>query len=306
MKGLAVLVAGLVVMLFVGGPEAGDSRLIQAMWNLGHVPLFAGLALLGCATPLARQLAGIRLFLAATVLALLAGIAVEWLQLLIGRSFDYLDVLRDLAGVYLGLGVHLARQSRSWQQRLGFLGMSSLLLLLALLPIGQILVDSYAMQRAFPVLSDFESARELSRWETQRAAIALADEPVRHGGQSLRVTFQAGRFPDVGLREMQSDWSAYQTLHVSTFNTLSTPLDMTVKIFDREHMAGGYHSKDRFNQVVSLRPGWNDLHIALADVKKSPADRAMDMANIAGLSFFLPATDQSVVIYLDAIGLGND
>ena len=304
MKWLAAVVAVLAVLLFAGGPEASDSRNIQAIWNLGHVPLFAGLALLGCAAPFARHHSPLWLFIACTVLALVLGVGIEGLQRLVGRSFDWLDVWRDVLGVYLGLCLHLASsKSRAWQQRMALLGMGGLLLLAALQPMGLVLLDLYAMQKGFPVLANFETSRELSRWEAERAERTLTYEQVRQGRQSLRVVYLAGKFPDVTLREMRGDWMAYQYLHVSVFNTLNIPLMITIKIYDHDHLNRGNHSGDRFDREILMQPGWNDMDIALDDVKNAPADRAMDMDSIAGLSFFLKATNQPVVIYLDDIRL---
>lgn len=303
-KGLAVLVVVMAAMLFVGGPETGDSRLVQAIWNLGHIPLFAGLAWLLCTLPALRQRSLWWLLIAVTALALLLGLGIEWLQLWAGRSFDYQDVLRDLAGVYVGLSLHLASiRSRPRPQRLAYAVLAGVIVLVALQPLGVAMLDRVIMRQAFPVLCDFESDRELSRWETYQAEMTRVREPVRQGRQSLRVVYQPGRFSDVSLRDMQSDWRTWRYLHGSVFNSLATPLVLTVKIYDQRHLFSAYHSADRFNRELILQPGWNDLDIDLAEVKTAPADRNMDMASIAGLSFFVPYTAQPVTIYLDDLRL---
>ena len=78
------------------------SVVLPGRWNLGHVlgyALLTGVA--GLAIPRARRTLGALLAMAAGVT--LVGIAIEWLQPLVGRTTSWKDVLSNEFGVLAGL-----------------------------------------------------------------------------------------------------------------------------------------------------------------------------------------------------------
>lgn len=306
MKGLMAVVTALVVLLFVGGPDGQDKRLYQAFWDLGHVPLFALLTLAACRLKAVAGLPVWRLLAACTLLTLVTGFAIEWAQLLVGRSFEYSDVLSDLLGSYIGLSLYLAMQpALALAGRAGLYMLVALLTLVSLKPMAFALADEYVMREEFPVLADFETPFELSRWDNNLAQLHITHEQVRYGEKSLRVDFMAGEYPDITLRDFPGNWQEFKSVRFSVFSALSGPIPMELKIYDAQHPSSGYDYDDRFNRELVIAPGWNDIEVRMDDVREAPHDRRMELENIASFSLFIEQLEQPAVFYFDALRLSS-
>ena len=123
----------------------------------------------------------------------------------------------------------------------------AIVVLLAFLPVIMVLLDDLRMQRAFPVLADFESVNELSRWDFDGIShFDLDRNQVRHGSQSLYVRYDSGRYPSVTLTAFPANWLGYDQLNLSVYNDQIDDLQVELKVFDRQHKKNGYHYNDRF------------------------------------------------------------
>jgi VanZ family protein len=100
---IVVSVVGFAVLLIPMRQDPG----LQVMFNLAHVPGFALLALLWAEDLLAREWARGRRLAVVASCGLLMAAATEGLQMLVpGRYADLGDMLRNVLGIALGLGVH--------------------------------------------------------------------------------------------------------------------------------------------------------------------------------------------------------
>ena len=88
---MILMVALLTALLFVGGSE-GSHRVSRAIWNLGHVPLFAAIVWLVLDRMNAGTQQWLRICTLTTVLTVLLGLLVELLQLATDRSFSWNDI----------------------------------------------------------------------------------------------------------------------------------------------------------------------------------------------------------------------
>lgn len=306
MKWVLVLVAALAVMLFVGGPDSESGRLYKEIWDLGHVPLFAGLIFAGLHFKTLNKHAWPVLLLGCLAISLGLGLMIEWAQLFVGRNFEAKDLLSDVSGGMIGLLGHtLLREGLGISARIAT-GFGVLILgLLVLVPLGMAVADAYIMREEYPILGDFETPFELGRWDTNLAKLEVSSEQVRYGSKAMKIMLLPGEYPDITLQEFLPGWSEFNSFRFSVYNTLNNVLPVVLKIYDREHVYNGYEHSDRFNREIDLQPGWNDIEVSMQDVLEAPRHREMNLHEIKSVSFFVEYLEQPVVIYMDGLVLSD-
>ncbi|WP_101758188.1 VanZ family protein [Oceanicoccus sp. KOV_DT_Chl] len=301
---LIILVLLLLPWFFIGGPDYYASRLFREVWNLGHIVFFAlaGYLLLSLSMgPLrTRVFKGLWLVV---VFSLVVGWLIEVAQYGSAREPDSVDVLRDLLG---GLIAYLVFFSSQWQQRLALFNSLLLIALVAvvlqLTIIGLLAGDELRMQRAFPVLADFETVTELTRWSGD-AQFSQSSEYVEHGEYSLKVVVAKQPFSGVALRYLESDWRNYQQLLVAVYNPDPEAFPVVLRIDDVAHRQGEQLFSDRFNRRFEVLHGWNQWVIALTDIASAPNTRQLDLENIGELHFFMVNPEPDKTFYLDHVRL---
>ena len=146
-----------------------------------------------------------------SIAAVVIGIAIEFLQILVGRTPLLHDVLLDMVGV--GLAVSFV-QWRGYGRRLGLVTLIALLVSIPVqlhkLPL--IVAGQYAVQDKFPTLSDFEGKAELALWSGRYGGeIAPVREP--DGNTFLRLTTgPSDRWPSLRMGLFPHDWTGYTRL----------------------------------------------------------------------------------------------
>jgi len=299
-----VLLLLLITLLFVGGTNDESSRLSKAIWDTGHLFLFAGLAWVLLDTPYLKRRSALQQFLWLAAFVVLVGGGIEFLQLLVGRYFELMDVLFDALGALVGWLFYRAQS----QKVIFFLQVSPLIALsfaIVFQPVWTAYQDEQAMQAAFPLLADFEDATELARWDTNTAQISLQSSHVRHGEYGLEVKLGAAKYPGVALLQLVPDWRDYQYLKLSIYNPQRDVKRLSLKVYDRQHLRNGHAYRDRFNSHLYVNPGWNDFEVSLDDIRSAPKGRQMNMAEIVDVSMFLQDQTQPVVLYLDYLHLSR-
>jgi len=294
----------LLVLLFVGGTDDDSTRLIKAVWNSGHLFLFIGLTLALLGTNSLKNKTSVQQLVVVTVLGLGAGVSIEYMQRLVGRSFDLIDVLFDLSGAYLGLlFFRIHRSQRRITALVKALPLMLLILFVVFQPVLKAYRDEIAMKQDFPLLADFESDNELSRWRGNDARLSLQQMQVRHGRFALAIDFFPGKYPGFELHELLGDWRGYEYLRFSLYNSQSSNMEIVLKIYDRQHPGNSYEYADRFNRPIMLQPGWNDVAVKLEDIRQAPGSRTMDMMDIVNISLFLVNQKKPASMYFDYLYL---
>jgi hypothetical protein len=291
------------VLLFLGGPDYFTSRSFKHAWDIGHILYFALLAIL-----LSRWRPVYRKSLAwqwniILFITLLAGVAIELLQYGTARTPDAGDVLRDLCGsllvlVFGPLGSKL--RPVSWRRSLQFF--VSVLLLVQLWPVATSLLDEAIERHQFPLLSGFETPFEIDRW-TGSAKLSVETMAAISQGKLLKLSLTTDQYSGATLNYFDGDWTSVRTLRISLYNPDASPLQITCRIHDLQHMDGNEEYADRFNRSFLLMQGWNHIEIDLNDVKASPAGRSMDMSHIRGLGIFVIALPAPRILYVDEVRL---
>ncbi|PIE56093.1 MAG: hypothetical protein CSA34_05980 [Desulfobulbus propionicus] len=297
---------------FYGGPGYYSSRSFKAAWDLGHVLFFfLGSSLLWSRVRGQQQKRS--LWHAAGLLfgvVLLAGIGIELVQQRLGgRSVSFFDLLRNMLGCLAafcwlilprevaGSGMH----GTVWRRVvLTAAGITFFLLIFTAVPLSRALLDEHRARKQFPVLSDFQSSMEVERWQGR---VHYDRQMARHGKGAMRVQLTTAKYSGASLMYFPHDWRDFTWLCLSVFKVDEEPMCLHCRIHDSNHGDHGRVFTDRFLQRFELQQGWNDLQISLDAVRKSPATRLMDMAQIEGLGFFVTRQQRPRTIYIDHVYL---
>lgn len=294
----------LTILLFVGGPDYESHRIVQQIWDVGHVALFLMLSYIILIFIRKYKLSYIAQFLIIVALSFIFGLFVELIQLLIGRDFELQDLANDVSGAIIGYFVYYLLHAKISKLHNIIAALSIvLLLMISLYPLANVLVDEVKMKNEFPMLSDFESPTQLSRWDVKQANLSLNKHHVQQGEYSLQAIFLPDAFPDITLQHFPRDWSGYKNIKFSLYNKAQDPVVIELKVYDEDHMKYGYQYTDRFNRELLLQPGWNNIFISLNEIFNSPEKRTMDRTRIKSFSLFLKDVTSPVTIFLDGLEL---
>lgn len=270
-----------------------STPLFHALWDCGHIGFFAGLVLaLHTAIDFSKVRAGVILTLA----VLLVGGLIEIVQAYTGRDGNWQDLLRDLAGTWLGLFWVQKASYRIWLGRLA----AGLLLLPTLLPLYAAAQAQCHAEQQFPLLANFETEMDLF---SITGKVERSTEHPSLGDYSLKVRLTTEQYSRVVFVNFFNSWQGYNELLLDIYNPDSQALDLVIRIDDQQHFAGGTAHSDRFNQNLHLDPGWNAIKIPVADIQHAPATRLMQLDAINSIIIFAVKLPREQLIYLDNLRL---
>lgn len=291
-------------LFFIDGPGDNAARSFKAFWDLGHIAVFALWSYLLLKN--VKVFAGLRFPKQAGLLlvfTLVVGIFIELLQYGFIRTPSAQDVVRDFIGTLMALAFFAPQRAALSKNVLRSFQISTALLVIgALFPFASAITDEYIARKSFPVLSDFESPFEMSRWEC-RPGCSIVKGVATDRGSSLKVPLATTLYSGVSLRFFPRDWRGYSFFSFNIFNESQEPLKMTCRIHDKWHRARGNKYSDRYNRSFTLSPGWNSIRIPLADIASAPRGRRMDMAEIRSVGFFVNKLKKEMNIYVDDLVL---
>lgn len=295
-----VLTALLSPFLFIGDPGRFPSRSTDALWDLGHVALFAFavLALLRWRRP--TQPLGLGAMVAILSLAVTLAIGIELLQGFVGRSQSAGDVLLSAAGAWFGLwaGSGFLRGHRA---AVPAALVSIVIAAAAATPATLAFVDEAAARRSFPVLADFTSDRELSRWRLIGFDARVPASDGHNGALALTARAQGGS--SFHLAYAPRDWSAFTALEIRL--RLDGPGQPFVcRLNDLAHdLATPHENSDHYEEIFSLVPGWQTVSLELERAAAGLATRRMNLAEINGLTCFLRDAPSETTLLVDHVRL---
>ena len=291
----------------VFGRLPGDNLFWQELQNSLHSLLFflftlLVLQLLRRYPPLAYR--SFRRYLFTGGLGLAIALGTETAQWLSGRGFGHADILRDMAGILLAIGLYtLLERNPHGSLLIPRPGLRSLLIvaLCSLLcvagyPLGKLMLDYHARNLAFPVVLD-----PGARWAdsfihyTDARRLSSACGPGMTGIELLPA-----KFPGVSLIEPYPDWRTYRQLSISLHSDYPEPFELVLRIHDRQH---DHTYSDRFNRVLNIKPGTNHFRLPLTEITHGPIGRAMQIEQIAGVILFAWNLPQTRTICIGRIQL---
>ena len=254
-----------------------------------------------------RELALPKQWIVVLLITLLSGTLIEFLQYGTDRSPDFGDVSRDLVGALLVLAFHPAyfrvkNKAASFFLRLVVISV----LLVHLKPLMIALVDEYTARSQFPVLSDFETAFELDRWDGS-ASKEIVEAESETGGHLLKIGLMTTAFTGVGMKYLPPDWRGYKSVNLRIYKPSEKPLSIVIRVHDIWHETGAaaFAHEDRFNRRVDLNRGWNYIRIPLSVIESAPYNRKMDLSRISNIRLFASRLSEPRIIYLDEVYLSK-
>lgn len=299
---IAFFAIALVALLLPGGILPDSTRSVYYLWESGHLFLFyLGWHLFSTCCPRFLNLSFSRQLSILLGVTFLCIVILEGLQSsLSGKSFSVTDILGDIAGSLIFLSFHHRRKGNSY-----FLlhGAALLLAGFVLWPVFCSFTDEMLARYQFPLLADFETPFEKSRFEGKTGSGTRSSEEAFHGRHSLRLSLLPGPWSGMTLRYFPADWQGYTQLHFAVYNPDRQPVSLEVSIHDTLHEQGNKPYNDLYSRIISLPAGWTKVQIPLAEVQKGPQFRQMDLAHISGLGFFVEKEKKPLTLYLDALRL---
>lgn len=280
-------------LFFIGGPDWVSAPWLRALWDLGHIAFFAVLIFVA---HFFVNLQRPRVWLLITLCVFLIGVAIEWAQNFLGRDACWQDVWRNLVGVWLGLFWGQKPTLYVWRLRV----LSLLLVMPNLWPMGEALWLQFYTARQFPLLTSFEN-----KWDLERAhgRVFLSKEQHADGESSLKVILDNEAYSGTGIHYLLGDWRDHEYLAMELFNPDLLPLNMVVRITDKQHDRGKHDYDDRFNMPIMLQTGWNKIRIPLTDIAQAPRNRQLNMGEINRIDVFVSGFAPGRVFYWDYVRL---
>ncbi len=296
--GVAILLLGHLL------PLGGHSYIGQSLRDSLHGLAFFVFTLIIFRLALPR-LGVYRAALFAAAASLLAGPAGELAQWLNGQEYSLRDIGQDALGtaaaLCLMIGRHGRREGRLRSDRArAVTAGGGFLLVVVLAPVVWWTWVLAARSAAAPVIADFEGA-----WET---ALITAGERVATpagwpaaGHYLLRVETPARRYAGVQFRDPYPHWGGFSELRFVAAAGDGASHELTLRVHDEAH---DNRFVDRFNRSFAIGPEPREYCVPITDIANAPDGRRMELAAIAGMTFFLIDTEGTEVFLLDAIRLG--
>ncbi len=312
----AVLLAGLLLFM-VFGQVPDRTRFWEDVYHAGHVPLFGcvALSLLGLQWARGATLLEARPWWRAFALAVAFGGATELLQAAQpGRDPSFWHFLRDVAGAGSFLLVAatvrwrqiLAGPIRSRRGRTLAWVVAALALSAAGANLAMTVARYGGRDLAYPTLFAPDGWWwERSFVETQDSRLTPGARPAGAAGVDgplCRLDLLPGEYPGVVFDEPFPDWRGASRLVLTVVSDLDEPLPLTIRIDDAWH---DNRYADRFNRQLVVRPGLNRLVIPLADVRRAPDRREMDMRHVRRIILFAYRLARPTHVYLGTLRLGD-
>ncbi len=284
----AIGIAFIIALLFA--PVPADNLWWREALNSGHTLLFIYFSFVIHSQISVKMhlLNTFVLYLLVLVIGMLLGVIIEVLQSLGQREASFDDLYKNFWGIMTGLclislqKVNVLRYQKVF--RVTILMMAAVFLLSGL---GSVLTLSWhyiERHRAFPVIIDPGAnwASSFVRFNNARiievSALSQKDKVPAH-----IIQFDSGDYPGISIIEPEADWSNYRYLRLKIYSMNKAAHYLNLRVHDYLH---NQSHQDRFNKKLYIRPGINTFRISLNQIRLSPANRELNLKNIAGLILF--------------------
>lgn len=308
---LAIAMALVTVYLLYAVELPGYNMLWRELENAGHIFLFgvASIVLLFLSrTLLAEKIHqpiyhyGISFIVTGGF-----GFATEFMQWFTPRDADFWDIVRDVVGAFVFLGVFALFDKKNLPELRASFGKKALLIIAILIVFlaGMSPVIAWTGGYVYrsaqaPAVCGFESFTDRLFIRMHSADIQFVPnscfDSTEANTTSARVVLHPAKYPEFYFMEPLPDWSAYSQFTFDIYSPADTAMQLFMRIEDIHHR-GAY--TDRFNHNFTVYPGLNTVVIPLDDIRQAPANREMDLTQISAFSIFAKNVQGDIVLYLD-------
>lgn len=287
-----------IVFLFICNLDISTSRIIDKIFDFGHLPLF-GIISLGFVIIFKhyQKHANLRSYLYAWIITVILGIATELVQIITPeRFFELGDILFDAIGAGCFLTLAYPFQDVEIRVRKIFRTVAIAAVFACTIPLLLAALDEISMHNSFPLIGSFESRLEMGRWIEQNSEITRSNLHPTNGKYSMKVRLLPGEYPGISLKYLTRNWQGYDRLIFNVLLEENNALRITVRIHDKNH---NEQYEDRFNRGFVINPGNNTVIIDLKEVMEAPKGRRIDMGNIVNICIFSYNLAEQRTLYFD-------
>lgn len=298
---LALLFLAALIFVWVEPPDA--TLFWDGVFDAGHTLLFA--AVMWLTLLFIRKAAPSRSgapAIAFTITLVLAGLS-EAIQLLQPtRNPNVGDLLRDTAGAILAWLLYAASRPGAPARTARVLRLCAVLILAGVLVQFLLVLDVYRKRdAAFPTLARFDGARwerQLMRMGNASFTTPRADNDSRDASRLLAL--RPGATAGLTVRETYPDWTGYQRLVLDVRTNVDTPVQLTIRVFDRFYRGG---DENAFQRNVTITNDPQRIEIPLNDIRSGPRRRELDLRQVRGVSVFIWRLQQPLELALEPLRL---
>ena len=301
---LYLFIALCLPLLFYGSQTLLNFRLLPYLWNYGHIALFAAITWLIFSKLNLFAKKSIYWTLSTTISpVILVSVAIELIQGINGREYSSIDIIRNCLGATIAIAFHSNsfRDGRLFSRSKFKYAVVGILFIFSY-PLIINTVDMITAYRSFPVLSDFESPYELTRWSGNHLKMEKLDANNNH---VMGNTFTTDEYSNLTFETFPGNWTGFSNISFIIFNEDTKGHVLTLRIHDQHHRKSDWNYNDRFNQVINLTPGWNNISIDLNVVRVQPKNRNIDMSKIEKIILFSYKLKANTRLYFDDFRLEN-
>ena len=299
-----LFIALCIPFLFIGIQTSLHFRLLPYLWNYGHIALFAAIFWLIFSKWDIFAQKSIYWTLSTTILSIIFfSVPIELIQNINSREYSFLDIIRNCLGGTIVIAFHpnSFKDTQTFSRsKLKYVVVGIFIILSYPLMINT--ADTIIAYRSFPILSDFESPYELTRWSGNQLEVKNLDASNNH---VMGNTFTTDEYSKLTFETFPNNWVGFSKITFRIFNEGTDDQILKLRIHDRHHKKSNWDYNDRFNQVINLTPGWNKISIDLNLVRIQPKNRNMDMSKIEKVILFSHKLQANTRFYFDDFKLEN-
>jgi hypothetical protein len=253
----------------------------------------------------------LRCLVVAAVLFLF-GVCMEFAQQWFGRTGDIHDAFANGVGILIGVIAYLwfwrdtvCGENCSGHQYFKpiLIGVSMVALAAAWWRPAVTLIDERKMRNEFPVLCDFDSNIELTRWFYRESSGEITRQTDSDDSPAMRFTLPKD-FSSVTLVAMNPDWSQMETLELDLLlpaDQATQNVRVLLSVVDQHHEN---YETDLFEKAWELRRG-KPAHIVLHrdEIVAGPRDRQLDLSQVQYFTIGLADRSAPVQLAIDGVKL---
>lgn len=282
-------------LLFMPLPNFWKTPWRSKVLDLGHIPLFALLTICLHRSGILGRWSVLGL---ATIIA---GVG-ELAQLAVHRSADVFDFLRGVTGALLAIvWLRVLDRPRNVQRLCGNFALAVALLAWPVADALPKLWDAYTAYRSFPVLCDFQSRWESTRW--MKDHVRMDRVPDERGSERWlgRMEFCPNARGSSGavLFPVVRDWTNYRQL-CCEFSFTGDPLSILISIRDGRKVS---EPLKRFDLDREYTAGDHRVSIDLSTLARGEQFAPLDLSRVESFHFVVQHVGEPRTVYLRSVRL---